>query len=90
MDLINYKKEFDSRHDWDDGELNILQSKWPQIKFKNIPQAWIIPIENFLLKSNLDNIKEIRQEYGQLIVSNDKMIENRLDSIIKKIDMDLW
>lgn len=90
MNLIAYKKEFDYRHDWDADELNILQSKWPTIKFKNIPQAWIFAIDKILSTNNILDIKEIRQDYGQVIVlPHNNYIENKLENIIKKIDMDL-
>jgi hypothetical protein len=90
MNLIAYKKEFDYRHDWDLDEENILKSKWPTIKFKNIPQAWIIPIDKTLSTNNILDIKEIRQNYGHVIVlPHNNYIENKLENIIKKIDMDL-
>lgn len=89
--LIQYKKEFDSRHDWDIEEENILKNNWPSIKFENIPQAWIIPIDKALLSlSDIESIKEIKQYYGQIIVSpHDKKFEKIVERLVKVTDIDL-
>ena len=90
MNLLKYKKEFDSRHDWDSEEETQLKTNWPNICFENIPQAWIIPIDKILSKNNHDSVKEIKQYYGQVIVlPRNDILEKKLDNILKNIDIDL-
>ena len=96
MNLEIFKREFDYRHDWDIEEENVLKTNWPNIKFHNVPLAWIIPIDDLLQKVNKP-IKEIRQEYGQLIILHDlfnsqqqQQYINDTEEIIQAIDLDLF
>ena len=68
--LEEFNSEFIKRHDFYSTDLDILVNKWQnKVKLKNIPEAWIIPIDNMLIE--LDKINMIpdciEQDFGQLL-----------------------
>lgn len=97
MLLSQIKKEFDYRHDFESDDLDLLNNRFPTICFLNIPVDWICLIDNLLTNiSSLDRIKEVRQEFGQLIIINNYSLtetdRNLIEYYSKKItnsDMDL-
>ena len=102
MNLIDIKKQFDHRHDFDDSDFIILKKRHSSVNILNIPTAWIIPIDDLLCRFKNDQvIKEVRQEFGQLIVIfkdrlqdqtqllNYKKIVEQFNCVIKNIDKDL-
>lgn len=96
MSLLETKNEFDHRHEFGDDDLDILSDRWPNVKFINIPSAWIWVIDEMLCTLRYDNpIKEIRQEFGQLIIMTGKTTLNQAKIIrgteikILAIDADL-
>lgn len=99
--LDSFNAEFVDRHDFYSDDLNILFGKWQNIKFENIPEAWIILIDNMLLDLSKFNIlpKRITQSFGQLLViwgfldNITEIQENIIKSTseeIKLIDEDLY
>lgn len=68
--LEEFSKEFIKRHDFYSEDLDNLFNKWPKTSFKNIPEAWIIPIDEMLLKLSNINVFPIyvEQKYGLLFV----------------------
>lgn len=96
MNLSAIKQIFDDRHEFDAEEENILKLKWPRIKFYNIPQAWIIQLDEFLRNFNSFKIKEIRQDFAQLTIipsvrltDEEKFNLNSLEKKIYSLDKDL-
>ena len=64
--LEEFNKEFIKRHDFYSEDLDLLASKWPKTQMKNIPEAWILPIDEMLLE--LSEIKIfpycVEQKFG--------------------------
>lgn len=60
-------REFNHRHDFNDSDLDVLKQKFPSVSFRNIPQAWIIVIDD-LLQTIWPNVKVISQEFGELCI----------------------
>lgn len=98
--LENFKKEFEKRHDFISHDLDLLYKKHPTVSFLNIPEAWIVPIDEMLFKLNYKKISHITisQHYGQFIVSTPvaefklkyiKIIDETR-RIIESIDRDLY
>ena len=99
--LDAFYQKFLERHDFDDSDINVFIDRWKnKADFKNIPTAWIIPLDTMMFELNKRNyvVKSVHQEYGQLIVtvpadSNAskafKLIDKARDKI-KKIDEDLY
>jgi len=97
MNLISYKETFDFRHDFDSEDLDTLRERWPSITFHNIPDAWILLIDEMLCAMRYSlRIAEIRQEFGQLIVLPNGKLSNShqqllaaFEAAIYKIDADI-
>jgi hypothetical protein len=68
LNLNQIKIEFDSRHDFDSPDLNILKERYPNILFKSIPDAWIYLIDKFLSNMDISQVISITQEFGFLCV----------------------
>lgn len=69
--LEEFNTEFIKRHDFYSAELDVLFGKWEsKVKLKNIPEAWIIPIDDMLLELEKINVfpDNIEQDFGQLLV----------------------
>jgi len=92
-----FAKEFEHRHDFDCEDQETLRSKHPNAYFSNIPDAWVIIIDEMMEAINVIDPGSswcISQHYGFLSVlpiPNEfispiiKMAEKRL----YKIDIDL-
>jgi hypothetical protein len=63
--LEEFKKIFDSRHDFNDPDLVILKERHPSVNFISVPAAWIIAIDEMLCRMRYNNpVIEIKQEFG--------------------------
>ena len=97
--LLSIKKEFDYRHDFKDEDIDYLLGRFPDISFHRIPLAWVAIIDDMLSNMEESYVKEVRQEFGQLIVlfnkqskeeyAINKAIVDEYDDQIKMIDQDL-
>jgi len=68
--LDTFKNEFDQRHDFEDPDIQLLYDRHADVEFSKIPVAWVMPIDEMLCRFRYNRIaKEVRQEYGQLIVT---------------------
>lgn len=96
MNLIEFKKIFDGRHEFENEDINVFLDRWSGVKCSNIPAAWILPLDQMLSQFRCCNpIVEIRQEFGQLVLINkevtdkqQKMID-RAKRAIFLLDVDL-
>lgn len=98
MNLFEFKQEFDNRHDFMDHDLFLLQERHRSvIVHDNIPSAWIVVIDELLSRFGRNQIiKEVGQEFGQLILIfnqettdyQNKIIQE-YEKKIKEIDLDL-
>lgn len=49
-----FNKEFIKRHDFKSSEIDyFLNTWWDKAAFKNIPEAWLIPLDNMVNNSCL-------------------------------------
>ena len=71
ISISDFSKEFNYRHNFNAEDIGILQQKYPNIKFVNIPEAWIICVDNMLQCLKEYNIRCIQQYYGFLSVIGD-------------------
>lgn len=104
LDLLENKteftKEFNKRHDFNTSGIKYLKNKFKDIKFNNIPDAWIYPLEKFLNTRYIKNIViEVSQENGdiKIIKASDKLYQDfynkkasELIDDIELIDIDLY
>lgn len=70
--LDAFYQKFLERHDFDDSDINVFLNRWKnKTEFKDIPAAWIIPLDTMMFELNKRNyvVSSVSQEYGQLIVS---------------------
>ena len=98
--LEDYHKRFLERHDFNDNDLEVLRTKYSDIKiYSSVPTAWILIIDSFLEKT-AHLIKEVRQEYGQFVVIPKQNINSKdfilyreqlkkADKLILEMDKDL-
>ena len=79
--LEEFNKEFIKRHDFYSEDLDLLASKYNKTKLINIPEAWILPIDEMLLGLSNINIFPIyvEQKFGMLFVKYNEIKENSLE-----------
>lgn len=92
------KLQFDHRHDFESEESSKLKKIFKHTNFVNIPEAWVIVIDG-MLRAMRDpgSVKEVKQEYGQLIVefregfdfSDNKKFIQEAESKIYNLDEDI-
>jgi len=87
MTLFEYKKIFDSRHEFNESETDVIRERYPSVCISNIPVAWIVLIDEMLGKFRCsDLIKSVGQEYGQLIILFSREPEAKHKEIIEKVE----
>ncbi len=80
MDLVSKKRIFDKRHVFDDEDIDLLQERWPQVTFTNIPLAWVFPLNQFLSRVRYrESIREVGQHFGELTIVGDLDQKTLLD-----------
>lgn len=94
----SFVKEFEKRHDFQTSEVTVLESHFPNTKFRNIPEAWIWCIDQMLeriYKIDSKAITSVYQLFGLLCVEPSRR-SPKIDEIISEyekkmyfIDMDL-
>ena len=95
INLTELSKEFQKRHDFNSEELDVLNNNFPNVQFKNIPEAWIVLLDKMLRETGTDHVKSVEQHCGLLCVSETKPRELDLSIVDKyekrlyKIDEDL-
>jgi hypothetical protein len=97
MNLEIQKAIFDHRHSFDSEDIIVLRNYFPNITFEQIPDAWIIPIDNFLRSiSDIKNIQSISQVYGMLFCNYSNLSITDIDKLkkleveVSNIDYDLF
>jgi len=89
---------FNHRHTFNYPDKAFLDNQYPNIAFRNIPDAWVGAIDESLLKfkDDIKNIHSISQYHGFVIIKHncsskrEKDILNKLERDIKTIDIDLY
>ena len=64
-----FAREFSNRHSFGGEDVGVLKDKFPNISFHNIPDAWVLGIDEFLSRVNIEVITSIRQACGFFHVS---------------------
>lgn len=99
--LDSFYEQFVSRHDFKDSDIDVFINRWKnKAMFKNIPLAWILPLDTMMFELNKNNyiVKSVIQEYGQLVVNvpfdhnafKARLIIEIAQNKIRKIDEDLY
>lgn len=95
------KKEFNLRHNFDSEDIDILKERHPSVRFIDIPEAWIITIDEMLSSMRYATpVKEVRQFQGLLItilknglksknIEKYRIVINKKEQELYSIDMDL-
>jgi hypothetical protein len=96
INIVQFGSEFNKRHDFKYEDIDFLPNKYSHIDFKDIPEAWVCPIDHCLEKmEHLMKVSEISQYSGLLVVhcdnvsENDKQLLAELDKTLRLIDLDL-
>ena len=61
---------FKQRHSFDSEDQQVLKNNFPKIVFEDIPDAWIILLDELLATIDNKKISRIDQMFGLLIVSS--------------------
>lgn len=92
-----FNTEFINRHNFTYEDIDFLPKKYYYIAFKDIPEAWVCPIDLALEKlQDPMKVMKIFQYSGFLIIdcdnilNEDRKILNELDQTIRLIDYDLY
>ena len=95
ISISQFSKEFNFRHDFDVDDIDILKKKYPEVKFLNIPEAWIIQVDNMMQCLKSYNVVCVQQQYGFLSVilkestPESKQIIQYFENKMYQIDIDL-
>lgn len=98
MNLFEFKQEFDHRHDFMDHDLFLLRERHRSVIIHDtVPSAWIVVIDELLFRFRCNQIiREVGQEFGQLILIFKQTPTNYHNNIIQEyekriqeIDLDL-
>ena len=90
-------KEFYYRHDFGSEDVGVLRDKYPHTQFHNIPEAWIVVIDDMMMELvQFSYPTWVQQHFGFLSVQFDSPPTENLREVIKlaerrlyRIDMDL-
>jgi hypothetical protein len=86
---------FKQRHSFDSEDQQVLKNNFPKIVFEDIPDAWIILLDELLATIDNKKISRIAQMFGLLIVSSYNLSKSDQSKIAKtekqliEIDCDL-
>lgn len=89
-------QEFKQRHSFNSEDLQVLKKNFPKIVFEDIPDAWIVLLDELLFAIDYKKISRITQMFGLLIVCNDKLSEqdqikiSKTEKQLRYIDYDLF
>jgi hypothetical protein len=96
ISMNDFNNIFIERHDFQYDDLEFLPSKYTNIRFIDIPEAWVVLIDMCLEKiQQLISIKSISQVMGHLSIEaiylsdEDKVTLKRLEDMVKQLDIDL-
>ncbi len=96
LNLEQFSVEFSKRHDFVYDDSDYLPKKYYYVAFKNIPEAWVCPIDHCLEKLEEPvKIFGISQYCGLLVIEyedvsdHDLKLLNRLEDTLRTLDLDL-
>jgi len=93
--MVEMRKEFERRHDFDSSELAVMRQKFMNTFFGDIPEAWIVPIDQTLTKLYEDDpfmIRSVDQYYGYVVLTfrEGRKVNDRHREIAKALEMELY
>jgi hypothetical protein len=96
MIIGQFSIEFTKRHDFAYEDINYLPNKYYHIAFKDIPEAWVCPIDLCLEKMEEPvKVSGISQHCGFAIIycdnvsDSDRKLLNNLENTLRLLDLDL-
>ena len=94
IDVEILAAEFNERHNFNSGEIELLRRNFPKVIIDNIPEAWVLPIDSFLHITS--NMKRLEQHWGFIVPTwieppseKDKKNFKELEEELYAIDGDL-
>lgn len=69
MNHEQFAEEFRKRHTFGGEDVGVLKNKFQHISFHNIPDAWILGIDEFLSRINPKLVSTLRQACGFFYIS---------------------
>lgn len=73
--LKQFYSDFLNKHTFNSGDLELLYERFSYVEFENIPEDWVVPIDEMLCKFRYTQhtqykniVKKVSQDFGQLIV----------------------
>lgn len=97
ISINQFAEEFNYRHDFKYDDDKYLENKFPNIKFSNIPEAWVYQINKILSSIyDIDNISSITQVMGFISIQyknlshHDINLISKLENQLKLLDIDLY
>jgi hypothetical protein len=96
INIVQFGSEFNQRHDFEYEDKDFLPKKYSHISFREIPEAWVCPIDHCLdLMEESNKISEVSQYSGLLVVhctdvsEHDQHLLDELEKTLRLIDLDL-
>lgn len=96
INIVQFGVEFNKRHDFEYEDIDFLPKKYGYITFKEIPEAWVCPIDHCLEKmEDPTKVTKMSQYSGLLVIhcgevsEYDQKLLTGLDRTVRLIDLDL-
>jgi hypothetical protein len=90
ISVTEFNKQFIERHELEYDDLDLLPNKYPNILFKDIPQAWVCCIYDSLYSmKDLSKIVSISQIFGFPVIQYENDIRDVEFKILKDLEHDL-
>ncbi len=90
ISVSEFQKLFIERHEFNYDELDLLSTTYPDILFKDIPQAWVCCIYDRLSSiRDLSKIVSISQIFGFPVIQYENDISDVTFGILKDLEHDL-
>ena len=88
--MRQFHEQFVERHDFVYEDVDFLSKTYPDILFKDLPEAWICCIDEHLRAiNNLDKVVSISQIYGFPVIQYENNISDRDFDIVKNLERSL-
>lgn len=89
ISMNDFNKNFIDRHDLEYDDSIFLSSKYPSIRFSDIPEAWVVVIDMALEKmQEPERVQSISQVMGHLSIDVGK-VSNRDQAALKWLERKL-
>jgi hypothetical protein len=67
--LETFAREFKARHSFDGDDVTVLRENFPEVTFTDIPDAWVLGLDELLSRIPPAEVLNISQRNGFLFVS---------------------